>query len=62
MTNTVHINGAIITKTTDGIFYGMIEGTWFDAAALAEKIQKVAGMRRVKIYDLMPGWKAVEVG
>ena len=60
--NTININGATITKTESGVFVGMVEGTWFDAAQLAESISKVVKNRtKVKIYELMPGWMSVEI-
>ena len=58
----ININGAIVTKTERGVFVAMIEGSWFEAAKLAEKINKVVKNRTtVKIYELMPGWMSVEI-
>ena len=60
--STININGATITKTSSGVFVGTVEGSWFEAAKLAEKISKVVKNRtKVKIYELMPGWMSVEI-
>ena len=59
---TIQINNATVTKTTSGIFTAIIEGDWFKAADLAQKIQKVAGPKPVRIYEIMAGVQGVEVG
>jgi hypothetical protein len=51
--NMIQIEGATITKTTSGIFTGIVEGDWFKAAKIAAKVQKVAGKKPVKIYKIM---------
>ena len=60
--NMIQIDGAAVTKTASGFFTAIIEGDWFKSAALAEKIQKVAGLKEIKIYEIMPGVQGIEVG
>jgi hypothetical protein len=60
--NTIQINNATVTKTTSGIFTAIIDGDWFNASELAQKIQKVAGLKPIRIYEIMPGVQGIEVG
>jgi hypothetical protein len=60
--NMITINGATITKTTSGIITAIVDGDWFAAAEIAERIQKKVGMKPVKIYKIMQGVHGVEIG
>jgi hypothetical protein len=58
----IRIDNAPVTKTESGVFLAIVDGTWFQAARVATKIQRVAGRKPVKIYRIMEGVFGVEVG